>query len=789
MRDCAKRIVEKSKGVFTYEEAQKLVKDVDSIARKKAMSGGDYDRAVKDTLAKRAANVKEELVKQKANIARNFIIKKTVEDRINRLVESGLDVVDAFMAELEGFNGPQKGVRDSLDAQRIALQKTFMAKVYSDLAKEDLVDLFSGGQVEDQIGKALWELSYEKVPTGTNKQAIRIAEILWDSMEAHRLELNSVGADIAKTAGYMMPQRHDIYEMAKVGEDEWVKFMYPLLDKERSFGGEYESLGKALSDAYQAMITGIRLNDPTTKDAKLFQFSGPANLGKKLSRSRELHFKDYDSWKLWNEKFGSKGLTDGIVDAIHSNASNVALMSRYGTNPQAMLEAVASDALKKHRASLAKKGDAGAKGKIQSFIDQAVGNNDIPLNPKIARYAANIRAFNNLRLLGGAVISALPDLGVKSFQYNFQGKGWLESQAKAIFDTRYAFTSQKDKMRFLSMVGTVTESLAGEMSGKFSASDPLGVKMSKIQRLFFKLNGLSQWDDGHKFAFIKSLSSDLGFLKDTKFNELPEDISRLFGNYRIEEKDWDKIRAAATQLEDGRFYAVSENINDQKVARKLSMFFSDRANSAILTAGAREKRLTTLGTQSGSVVGEIERLVAQFKMYPLMVFTKGWSNAVYGKGKPDVPAMVALMMSTMLYGYAATTAKDLIKNRTPKDPSKPETYFAALAQGGGLGILGDLLLTDYSVGGRDPLQVFAGPTFGAASDVIKIYSAAVRGEGTARQAVNTAISYVPFNNLFYARTALDHLILTQMQEDLNPGYLRRMEQNMNQTYGQKILFK
>lgn len=789
MKDCAKRIVEKSKGVFSYEEAQKLVKDVDSIARKKAMSGGDYDKAVRDTLAKRAANVKEELVKQKENIARNFIIKKTVENKIDQFVNLGLDVKEAFLAELEGFNGPQQGVRDSFDAQKIALQKTFMSKFYADLEKESLVDLFAGGELEDQIGVALWDLSYERAPSGSNKQAIKIAEIIRDSLEAHRLELNSLGADISKTGGYMMPQRHDTYEMVKAGEDSWVQFMYPLLDKERSFGGDYESLGKALSSAYQAMVTGIRLNDPTTKDAKLFQFSGPANLGKKLSRSRELHFKDYASWKLWNEKFGSRGLSDGIADAIHSNATNVVLMSRYGTNPQAMLEGVANESLKKHRKTLVEKGDSGAKSKIQSFIDQAVGINDIPINPKIARYGANIRAFNTVRSLGGAVISALPDIGMKSLEYNFQGKGWLESQAKAIFDTRHVFTSQKDKMRFLSMVGTVTESLSGDIAGKFSASDPLGVKASKIQRLFFKLNGLSQWDDAHKFALIKSLSSDLGFLRETQFNELPEDISRLFGNYRIDESDWNKIREAATQLEDGRFYAVSENIKDQKVARKLSMFFSDRANTGVLTAGARERRLATLGTQRGTVIGEVERLVAQFKTYPLMIFTKGWSNAVYGKGKPDVPAMVALMMSTMLYGYAATTAKDLIKNRTPKDPTKPETYFAALAQGGGLGILGDLLLTDYSVGGRDPLQVFAGPTFGAASDVIKIYSAAVRGEGTARQAVNTAISYVPFNNLFYARAALDHLILTQMQEDLNPGYLRRMEQNMNQTYGQRILFK
>ena len=789
MKDCARLLVSKSNGVFNYEEAKGLVKEVDSMARKKALLGENYNTAVSKILAKRASNTKEAIIKQKANIARNFIIKKELSNKLDLLVEAGLDPLKALQAEIEGISSPIKGARDSLDAQEVAITQAFVSKFWSDLAKEDLVNIYASGKLDEQIGRALWERSHKLEPTVKNKEALRIAEIAHAAAEAQRLELNSLGADISETGGYVMPQRHNTHEMIKAGEDEWIRFMYPLLDKERSFGGEYESLGKALSGAYNAMVTGIRLNDPTVQDSKLFQFSGPANLGKKLSMSRQLHFKDFDSWKAWNERFGATSLADGIVDSLRFNARNVALMSRYGTNPQAMLETVSEELLQKHRGKIAKKGAAGSKEKAKSLVKSAMDSNSIPADISLARLGANIRAYNGLTMLGGAVISSLTDINMKALEYRFQGRTWLESYSKSVLDTRFIFKSATEQRRFLAMLGTATESLAGDIAGKFNSSDELGVKMSKIQRLYFKMNFLTQWTDGHKFAVMRTMASDLGYLKSSKFSDLPEDVARLFGNYRIEESDWDVIRASVTKLEDGREYATAETIANKEVSRKLTMYYSDRANSSVPTAGRREKRLASFDSQSGTVSGEVWRLMMQFKTYPLLMLTKGWGNAIYGRGRPDVPAMIALLLGSTLLGYVAMSVKDLLKNKTPKDPTKPETYFAAMAQGGGLGPLADLLLVDYSTGGRDPSQLLVGPTFGRASDIIKIYSASVRGEGSEAQAFRTGASFVPFGNLFYTRTALDHLILNQVQEDLSPGYLRRMEKSMKRAYGQEILFK
>jgi hypothetical protein len=53
-------------------------------------------------------------------------------------------------------------------------------------------------------------------------------------------------------------------------------------------------------------------------------------------------------------------------------------------------------------------------------------------------------------------------------------------------------------------------------------------------------------------------------------------------------------------------------------------------------------------------------------------------------------------------------------------------------------------------------------------------------------AIRLLKSNTPFANLFYTKAAFDYLIWYQMQEALNPGYLKRMESRVkrdnDQTY-------
>lgn len=785
MRDCAKRIAEK--GNLNYEDAKQLVKAADAEARRRAAEGLDYDDAVGQVIAERIKNVESNLKKQQANLARNVIIKKQTETVLQDFIDNGLSVQDAVRAMLEGIERPIEGVRDSVQAHKNAVKSMVLSEFVGKMSRENLLTIFSDGKLSDEIGAALWDISNKKQPKGS-KQAVRIAQIIHEVREGQRVRMNKAGADISETSGYIMPQRHDLVEMRRAGADKWVQDMLPLLDAQRTFGGDYDSLQDALYSAYEAMITGVRLTDPIEKNANLFQFSGPANLAKKLSRSRELHFKDYASWKKWNETYGMRSLHEGVIEAMSFDASNTAMLERFGTNPEAMVKAAVQNITKANRSKL-KAGD-GTQKKIDEMITGMMEAQRLPADATLARIGSSIRMFNGITKLGGALLSSITDIPVKALEYNYQGKNFLSATTKAITDTAYGFKSKQERIEFSSMLGVYMESVVGDIGARFNAFDDLNGKAAKVQRLFFRLNGLTWWTDNHKAAFSRTMAHELGLKAGRSFDKLDADTKRLFGNYRITPDDWETMRASVATLEDGRAYILAENIKNKKTAQKLVTYILDRQESGVISPGAREERIATFGnTQRGTVGGEVFRLVMQFKNFPITVGTKVVGRAVYGKGKLDVPAMAYLMLMTSTFGYLAGAMKDIVKGRTPKDPTKLETVYASIAQGGGLGIMGDLLFSDMAGFGRSASSVLAGPTFGRIDDLFKIYSAGARGGGSKKQLFNFALGSIPFNNLFYARAALDQILLLQIQEELNPGYLRRMERDMQKTYGQKLLFQ
>jgi len=115
MRDCVKRLV--AKGIKA-DEARKMVQDADAQAKRRANEQGmDYDDAVDEVIKERIANVEANIKKQKANLARNIIIKKQTENTLQSFIDAGLSVQDSVRAMLEGLNSPIEGARNSIEAQ------------------------------------------------------------------------------------------------------------------------------------------------------------------------------------------------------------------------------------------------------------------------------------------------------------------------------------------------------------------------------------------------------------------------------------------------------------------------------------------------------------------------------------------------------------------------------------------------------------------------------------------------------------------------------------------------
>ena len=115
---------------------------------------------------------------------------------------------------------------------------------------------------------------------------------------------------------------------------------------------------------------------------------------------------------------------------------------------------------------------------------------------------------------------------------------------------------------------------------------------------------------------------------------------------------------------------------------------------------------------------------------------------------------------------------------------------AAFLQGGGAGIYGDFIFGEMrNRFGGGVLNTVAGPVFGTAEDIMDIYGRVKAGDDAAAKAFRVAVNNTPFLNMFYTRMALDYLLLYNIQEQLNPGYLRRMERRIEKENGQTFLIK
>jgi len=80
-----------------------------------------------------------------------------------------------------------------------------------------------------------------------------------------------------------------------------------------------------------------------------------------------------------------------------------------------------------------------------------------------------------------------------------------------------------------------------------------------------------------------------------------------------------------------------------------------------------------------------------------------------------------------------------------------------------------------------------GPVASDLSLLIKVGGAARKGELEGKDVYDLVKPNTPLINLFYARAAFDYLILYQIQEWLNPGSLRRMEQRIKKENNQEFL--
>lgn len=250
------------------------------------------------------------------------------------------------------------------------------------------------------------------------------------------------------------------------------------------------------------------------------------------------------------------------------------------------------------------------------------------------------------------------------------------------------------------------------------------------------------------------------------------------------------------------------NLKNSVVAKVLGLI-TDESEYAVINPDMTTRALSSAGGMSrGTVRGELARSVAQFKSFPIAMISRHWRRMMEApQGQAGAPVLAnrllygaAMMTSLTALGAVAYQTKQMVQGKDPADMTTPKFWTRAMAQGGGMGIVGDFLLTDPTENPGDAtanaIKNVAGPTVGSAFDigyklvVENIYEAAKdKDTHAAAEAIRIGRSHLPYVNLWYAKAAIDHAGLHALQENLSPGYLGRMEQRARRDWNQQYWWR
>lgn len=699
---------------------------------------------------------------------------------------------EGLQALLTGVQRSRAGARRSVGLEQNALQGKYLGGLVADIERTGNFKLFASGAIDEDIARALWRLDdAEPDVKGLMPEAVELARVVKKWQETARLDANREGAYIGKEHGYIARQSHDLHKIRKAGFETWRDAILPKLDLDRMAIPDGD-VGAFLRKVYEGLASGVHLKASTRP--KLAGFKGPANLARRASQERVLHFKSPDDWLGYNREYGKGSVRESVVSSLRSSAQTVGLLRILGTNPESMLDVLGRDLQEKIDDPAKQRAFADdLKGPVQNRLRQVDGTVNIPVNATAARVSANIRAVESMAKLGGAVISSITDVPVYASEVRYQGRGMFSGLLEAIGGIA-AGRPKGERAQVLSSIGVFFDSMAGELVRRGSLDDTFSAGVARTMQQYFKFNLLNWWTESLRGSAALSLSHFMAKESVKGFDKLHPQMQRMLGLYGIAEREWNLIRNGKQTLADGREYLTPDGLEDQALADRLRSFYIDRAETAVIEPDAATLAMMRQGTQSGTLYGELLRFVGQFKSFGIAYTQRVLAREAYGYGADtlgqalrngqSMRGLANVVLMSTLFGYGAMATKDLIKGKTPRDPHDAKTWLAAAVQGGGFGIYGDFLLGQSDRFGGGLLGKLAGPTLGTIEEIDQIRAKVFEGQDVGATALKTLVNNTPFLNLFYTRMALDYSILWEVQESLNPGYLRRMEQRAKKENGQ-----
>ncbi|GHS64681.1 TPA: hypothetical protein QH556_000218 [Klebsiella variicola] len=730
--------------------------------------------------------------------------------------------LDAFIKTYQGKDGKLEALNRTIafhaDGKSNFLSVESRGKATRDYALSQIQEAFEAVDprffhlFEDEA--SVRDLVYEMRGQDTGNVRAKKGAKAWAGVtELLRQRFNDAGGDIGYLENWGIPQHHSMEKVGRVPQDKWVSDVIGKLDRKYYIKDD----GQLMSDAELKTFLGEAYNTIATGGLNKLSDTGMRISGARSNRgnaSRQIHFKDADSYLEYQREYGDRSLWEVMVGHLEGISKDIALVETYGPNPDHVFRSILDEVTAEQATANPERTGrikrlANSTENLYNFI---AGKTQPIANPHIARWSDNIRNWMVASRLGSALLASFSDLGtmymsakVANIPMNRLFMNQLEAMNPA----------NRTELARARRAGLAMESLLGSVNRW--AMDNMGPSVSRwAATAVMRASGLTAWTDAHKRAYgvtmmgslgeVVSRAPDLRSLDDSDFRILKSKgiTEQDFSVWKLaQQEDWGNGNTtmltpeSIMRIPDAAVMhlGMPERVRFEAMRRLLAAV-SEEVDMAVITPGAREQLLTGGGLQRGTWKGELTRSVFLFKSFPISVVLRHWTRAM---GMPSAGGraayIAAFLASTTMLGALSQQLNDMASGRNPREMVGKDAgkfWLGALLKGGGLGLYGDFLLSDHTRYGGGALASMLGPVAGLVDDVVKLAQGiplnAVEGkpEQTGGDLVKLGKGLIPGANLWYAKAALDHMIFNQLQEYFSPGYLRKVEQRskkqFNQTY-------
>ncbi|ODC00614.1 hypothetical protein A3197_09855 [Candidatus Thiodiazotropha endoloripes] len=384
---------------------------------------------------------------------------------------------------------------------------------------------------------------------------------------------------------------------------------------------------------------------------------------------------------------------------------------------------------------------------LKAMRDRLTGQYERPMDPSssLVKSGASIRAWNTMTMLGGAVVSNLPDMARPIMELGL--RPFAKGMTQIIGNVKGFNLSRAELKRWGVGLDMTTGS---RMAAIADAQDMMQAGQQKALNVFGKVSLLNAWNGGMKqFAGVMIVDS---FLKWGSYARLTKHQNQIMARAGLDENMLVRINEQfrAHGITDGGLrIANTAEWTDAEAAEIFEAAVRSEVQHTIIQPGVGDKPLVAST--------EVGKLAFQFQSFIMSAQNRMLIN---GLQRHDMAFMTGILASVFI-GMLTAYVKNAVRGK--EQPKNPQGWIAeGVDRSGVLGLMtypfnwgrmatGD---TPSRFAARNITGTFLGPTPEQAERAVRVGLGAAEGNLNPEQLARL----MPFQNLLHLRQIGEQLV-------------------------------